>query len=530
MKQIKKLFYGIAICIMLGCAGVLILALSPELTQSLSTMLYGEEGPDAGQESDAGDGGISDADEAAVSGDTSGIAQGVLASESVAGYVAPVRGALNLPEQVSGKNGRQSVTDAAEELGTEQADELGTQLQTGAVGDGLEFDADFYPYYHMLNDTMQHIYRQIYANALELNTSFAPVEQVNTAQLKNVFEAVYNDHPELFWMETGYSCKYRPSGECVEVTLAYNRTAQNLEQAKSEFEAQAKVILDGAKTQSDDLAKETYVHDALLDKAEYELSAAMNQSAYSALVNGDTVCAGYARAFQYLMQQLDIPCYYCTGYSGADHAWNIIKVDGAYYNVDTTWDDTEPSTYDYFNKTDAELVGTHVRTGLSVYLPPCGGDYSAASETSGLGVVSEEAGVDGITLNPNPQQPLSWTPKEDEETESENKDDVLISGGDVYDADKAGITKDMALWSLQKYYTNCRTQMAARGSGQQSFQNIVPKYVLNQVESSYGTGAYQKGYVEEGLKDIGMENFAIQIQVEDLGGNYYRLYHNIYTW
>ena len=72
--------------------------------------------------------------------------------------------------------------------------------------------------------------------------------------------------------------------------------------------------------------------------------------------------------------------------------------------------------------------------------------------------------------------------------------------------------------------------MTDRGTGQQAFSNVVPKYVLKQVEQAYGTGAYEKGYVEEGLKKLGVENFAIQIQVRDLGGNYYRLYHNISTW
>ncbi len=524
MKVLKKIFYGITVLIMLVCAGVLILALSPDLTQSLSKMLYGEEGPDTEQGDTVGIDEVSADDVSGISGDTSGIADGVLASEDTVGYVAPVRGALNLPDQVSGKTGRQSVTEDGEELGDEQADELVTELKTGSTGDGLTFDAEFYPYYHMLNSTMQHVYRQIYANAMDLNTSFAPVEQVNTAQLKNVFEAVYNDHPELFWLETGYSCKYRAGGDCVEVTLSYNRTAQNLEQSKEEFEAQAQKILDGAETQSDDAAKEEYVHDALVEKADYALSSAMNQSAYSALVNGDTVCAGYARAFQYLMQQLGIPCYYCTGYSGGDHAWNIVKVDDGYRNVDVTWDDTNLSTYDYYNKTDADFVGTHVRTGLSVYLPPCGDGYSDSSENE---TASGEATVDGITLNPNPQQPLSWTPEDEDE---DNRSGTMVSGGDVYDLDEAGITEDMVLWSLQKYYTNCQNQMAARGSGQQSFSNIVPKYVLRQVETAYGTGAYQEGYVENGLKKIGMEHFAIQIQVEDLGGNYYRLYHNIYTW
>lgn len=524
MKQLKKIFYGIMIFIMLGCAGVLILAFSPDQTRKLSAMLYGEEGPEAymdrtgsGREGED----VSGADAAVTAPQAdggSGIADGVLASEERAGYVAPVRGSLNLPDQVSGRNGYQPVSSRGEELDDDQADALGTAA--GATGDGLEFSAEVYPYYHMLNGTTQHIYRQIYANAMACNDTFAPLEAVTPEQLKNVFEAVYNDHPEIFWLDTEYECKYRPGGQCVEVKLSYNRTAQDLSKAKSEFEAAARPILNGAASESSDQDKEKYVHDELLKKAEYVASSAMNQSAYSALVDGDTVCAGYSRAFQYLMQQLGIPCYYCTGYVGEDHAWNIVKVDGAYYNVDVTWDDTDPSTYDYYNKTDADYVGTHVRTGLSVYLPACG--ESGDGETDDY--LAGGTNVAGITLNPNPQQPLTWEPREKKDRE------VFVSGGDTYDMGAAGVTSDMVQKSLKDYYENCLEQMKDRGSGQQAFSNVVPKYVLDQVEKAYGTGDYEKGYVNEGLKDIGVENFAIQIQVRDLGGNYYRLYHNINTW
>lgn len=515
MKLLKKLFYTIMIFIMLGCAGVLFLALSPDMTQSLSHMLYGEAGPEAYGNA------VSDADEdpepSDIMGDSSGIASGVLASDGTAGYVAPLRGSFNLPERVSGKNGYVPVKGDGEELADELADTLGAQLNAGATGDGLSFDAEMYPYYHMLNEKMQHIYRQIYANALAVNASFAPVESVNIAQLKNVFEAVCNDHPELFWLETSYSCKYRPSGQCVEMTLEYNRTAKALDQSKADFEAAAKKILDGARNQSDEYEKEKYVHDELIKKADYAVSSSMNQSAYSALVNGDTVCAGYTRAFQYLMQQLGIPCYCCTGYSGEEHAWNIVRVDGEYYNVDATWDDADPVSYDYFNKTDADFVGTHVRTGLSIYLPACGWENGSADNGTNIALGNT---VSGITLNPNPQQPLTWQPKHR----------VSHDGDDVYDLDEAGLTQEMVENSLKEYYEDCLAQMVDKGSGQQTFSNYVSKKVLKEVERSYGTGDYQKGYVEEGLKKLEKENFAIQIQVEDIGGNYYRLYHNISTW
>ena len=63
-----------------------------------------------------------------------------------------------------------------------------------------------------------------------------------------------------------------------------------------------------------------------------------NQTLYSGLVNGQTVCAGYARTFQYLMNRLDIPVIYVTGTTdtGEAHGWNIVKCGDNYYNVDVT--------------------------------------------------------------------------------------------------------------------------------------------------------------------------------------------------
>ena len=69
--------------------------------------------------------------------------------------------------------------------------------------------------------------------------------------------------------------------------------------------------------------------------------------------------------------------FYCTGYAGTDHAWNIVGLDDGYYNVDVTWDDTEGGQYDYFNKTDEVYADTHVRRELSVNLPKCEGQRYA---------------------------------------------------------------------------------------------------------------------------------------------------------
>jgi len=97
---------------------------------------------------------------------------------------------------------------------------------------------------------------------------------------------------------------------------------------------------------------------------------------YGPLIQGKGVCLGYAETFRLLMDMAGIECITVTGaafMSRENHAWNMVKLDGEWYCVDVTWDDTEGGNYDYFNKTDQDYAGTHMRQELSVYLPPCGG-------------------------------------------------------------------------------------------------------------------------------------------------------------
>ncbi len=281
--------------------------------------------------------------------------------------------ALDIPTEVAGVYGYEPIKGQGNEIDESEAERLENQLGYGETGDGLSFDPTFYPYYAMLDNTEQHLYRQIYANAQALIGSFAPIENVSNKKLYNVFAAVYNDHPELFWLNTAYSCKYIKGGDCAEIDIEFNECANNIEESKSIFSNRTTEILSGLGGVTDPVFVEKYLHDYLLETVEYDASAPMSQSAYSALINCKSVCAGYSRAFQYLMEQQGIPCYYCTGYAGQSHAWNLVNLNGSYYNTDLTWDDNAPSPYDYYNRTDSEFATTHIRQGLSVNLPGCEG-------------------------------------------------------------------------------------------------------------------------------------------------------------
>ncbi len=250
-----------------------------------------------------------------------------------------------------------------------KAKEIIESTDKGETGEGLSFDPLFYPYYHMLNEKGQALYRQLYANAMAQNKTFAPVTETKNKEMENAFTCMLNDHPELFWVDISYYYEYDHKGNVIQFNFDFYKQFPNIDLARETFEKNAEGMVAGARGLSSDYDKELYIHDLMNYKLSYKYNP-LDQSAYSSVVQDKTVCAGYARCFQYLCQKLGIPCYNCTGWGGSQrHAWNIILLDDGYHNVDVTWDDSLKS-YDYFNLSDAEN-DSHRRMDYSVYLPPC---------------------------------------------------------------------------------------------------------------------------------------------------------------
>ena len=539
MKSFFKIL-GAVFLVLFGsfCALVLVCALKPEVTQAIADFLYPDRAPSVLE--NAGDfgpenrdffdgefdgrnqveetfslGGISGDEEQGETAEQTQARAELPKAEGIAQnvnpeYISPQASQIQVPSQVAGKSGYRQIQDEGGEIEDEEASQLESRLSFGSTGDGLVFDGNYYPYYGMLDEAGKHLYRQIYANANDLILAFAPIEEVTAPKLRTVFSAVYNDHPELFWLETAYYGKYRRDGVCVEIDLRMNYTAQNLEESKAVFQQKANEILAQATPLSDNYEKEKLVHDALIDRITYNMGAEMNQSAYSALVNGQTVCAGYARAFQYLLQQLGIPCYYCTGYAGESHAWNIVSLDDGYYNVDTTWDDTQGGNYDYFNKTDQDYAGTHMREELSVYLPPCNGQKYRNLEP--------ESGVQ----NP-PAQGSSADNLSGEGLAADNSTQDFLRG-----LEDVGIGEGDILSSVSDYYADCREQVAANGLGSFTFSNVVDtKALAQEIYQSYRQNTYRQGYMEEAMAQAGALTCTMELEFEPLKDDKYLVTHEV---
>lgn len=126
-----------------------------------------------------------------------------------------------------------------------------------------------------------------------------------------------------------------------------------------------------------DYEKELTIHDYIINTTSYDydrlMSNTLPDSSYTAagvLINKIAVCEGYSEAAKILLNLVGVECEIVIGKgeNNESHAWNIVKLDGEWYMLDTTYNDpivfdngkrVETLSYDYFNVTSNTLKKDH---------------------------------------------------------------------------------------------------------------------------------------------------------------------------
>lgn len=502
MRIVEKLLYGIGGLLALVLLFIILCHFKPELAKNLGETIQAnaketeELVTEEKKEEDTFDAATA----------SNGLAVLPISKET---YIVPTEDRLDVPSWANQRSGMTPINAQGTPITDEEAAKIPEQLGIGKDGKGLSFEKLMYPYYHMLDATGQALYRQIYANANAMIKDFAPVEAVSATLLKNAFMAVVNDHPELFWVNTAYQYKYAPTGRVAAIYLSFNKTAEDISLAKELFENAAEELLSEAENLESVHDQELYIHDALVEKISYSTSAAMNQSAYSAMVLGKTVCAGYARAYQYLLQQLGISCYYCTGYAGENHAWNIVKLEDAYYNADVTWADTKPQNYLYFNGADADYASDHIRKDLSVKLPACNGTLYRLCEV-------EYEKPEDIKQN--------TASKKEDTTSTKEEQKVVV----LRTLEQTGFSYEDLIRSIEDYYADCSQQLVKTNNKTVTFKNVVKDDELwKDIMTSYEKGNYENAYMNRLLAEKHLSGAKLTVTGEMLADGSYLITHEV---
>ena len=204
-----------------------------------------------------------------------------------------------------------------------------------------QMDEDQYQeyYFKLLSEDEQRIYRQMLNGIRERQNEFY-LTSADEDVISKVYHALLKDHPELFWVhnrEEVYTTSYKGTDYC-RFSPGYTYTEQEISEIMTEMQNAVNEVNAEITQNASDYDKVKMIYTYLIDHTEYEASDD-DQNIAGVFWKKKAVCAGYARAVQYLLEQLGIPCIYVEGSardSDEGHAWNIVKINEQYYYVDAT--------------------------------------------------------------------------------------------------------------------------------------------------------------------------------------------------
>lgn len=302
---------------------------------------------------------------------------GSAAAESVVSKEAQTQDYLHVEEnQVEEKESSFSKSDMdkkRERIGLSEAGIVG--LQESQHGNY---------YFGQLGSAEKILYVEMY-QIIALMEEEILLSTTDVSLLPRVYQAVINDHPEFFYLNGYTYTRFMQQGTIKYITFSgrYLYDAAEVERRQAAIDR----IVDEKMAElvrNDNYETVKAVYEYLILSTEYSMDSPDNQNICSVFLDKKSVCNGYAKAAQYLLNSYGIPCIIVNGSAmGNAHAWNIVEIYGAYYHMDVTWGDPsyyasegeEKSgvpdiDYSYLDVTTAEISRNH-SMDASFSLPVC---------------------------------------------------------------------------------------------------------------------------------------------------------------
>ncbi len=280
-------------------------------------------------------------------------------------------------------SGRQTAETEETEETAESGQEDEDPLTTWENALNAETQGEKY-YYGLLTDQAeQQAYHQI-AQGLEAQNDEIRLQILDPDRVNALFEMVLFDYPEYFWCDgSAVTTVFTGLDSYSVLEPGYTYAMDKRSEMQQEINEAAAECLAGISVDATEYRKIQHVYQWIVDTVDYDANASDNQNIYSVFVGKRSVCAGYSKATQYLLERLGVFCTYVTGEATGNekHAWNMVRIGEDYYYVDTTWGDPVFQTelegegqsyisYDYLCCDDTQLFATHT-PNPDYALPAC---------------------------------------------------------------------------------------------------------------------------------------------------------------
>lgn len=246
--------------------------------------------------------------------------------------------------------------------------------------------------------------RQLYADALfqmeAMNRMFLveyDADQLpdgGRGKVLQAINAVIAEHPELFWMQsTGDGSPYviQVREGVFFVGTFWNASEGEIDDIRSRIDDATNDYLVRIAGASSDYDKVLFTYDYVREICSYDHEDRYDprhQSIQSLLLDGRSVCTGYAKTMSYLLRKVNVPCWYVdveceptesdlsdgvplTGQGKVAHACDVVSIDGTWHYLDATFGDESPVPYSYMTMTSAELDAIGHSVVLEDTFPVC---------------------------------------------------------------------------------------------------------------------------------------------------------------
>lgn len=237
-------------------------------------------------------------------------------------------------------------------------------LPAGAVmaqPEHAPYDLDLSLCYRALTPERQLLFDRIYDGLWEGLTWIELPEKTGYDEVSEIMRLITKDMPEMCAIEGRYSLRYPQNHP--EYAIGLNVTQNMSLTAQRDLLDKARELVD--ELHGSAVEQEMQLHDLLCVRTDYAFGPHC-YTAYGALVDGQAVCEGYAKAFALLCRLRGVPCSVVEGTSMdrqgrvVSHAWNQVELDGVTAWVDITWDDQQELMHGYLNLTDEQIGRDHV--------------------------------------------------------------------------------------------------------------------------------------------------------------------------
>lgn len=204
------------------------------------------------------------------------------------------------------------------------------------------------------------------------------IRQNNKDEFSYLVDRIY-DEPKLFWVDMQYNALSIGDFSLLAIKEKYSNIDIKLESIDGMVDSVLNKIITDDMSEYD---KTLAIHDWICENVTYGVADDdSDQDLFGAIVKRKARCAGYAKAFAYMLEEVGIEAYVISGDAidpagnSVPHAWNLVYIDQKPYYFDITWNDNDYNghTYEWFAVTDAEFKVAH--------FPSHGYEWVSATDT-----------------------------------------------------------------------------------------------------------------------------------------------------